>query len=65
MGDPLWTAEEVAKRYQVKESTVRRWVRSGWISALDVGSGKRPGPYRFREEDLRAFEEARLRRCTQ
>lgn len=63
MGDPLWTPEEVAKRYRVKETTVRRWIRNGWISALDISCGSRPGPYLFREEDLRAFEETCLKRC--
>ena len=61
----LWSPAEVADRYQVKETTVWRWVRSGRISALDVGCGSRPGPYLFREEDLKAFEKARLRRCNQ
>lgn len=62
MGALLLTPEEVAKRYQVKETTVRRWVRNGWITAIDIGGGERVGPYRFREADLMAFEESRLRK---
>jgi excisionase family DNA binding protein len=48
---------EVAERLDVGEETVRRWIRSGDLAALDLG-GRRAG-YRIRESDLEAFLQAR------
>ena len=62
MEDKLYTAEEVAERYRVKESTVWRWARNGYIPVVNLGAPSRQGPYRFRTADLEAFEEARLTR---
>lgn len=51
-----YTSEEVAKIYNVKATTVTRWVREGKITALNIGGG-RIGPYAFRPSDLFAFEQ--------
>lgn len=59
MDNPMFfTSEEVAKRYRVKSSTVQRWIRNGWMSALDLGCGGRVGPYMISADDLREFEAA-------
>jgi excisionase family DNA binding protein len=50
-----YTSEEVAKIYNVKATTVTRWVREGKITALNIGGG-RTGPYAFRPSDLFDFE---------
>lgn len=54
--EPTYTAEAVAKRYHVKENTVRQWVRDGRIMALNLG-GAKLGPYVFRLSDLAEFEQ--------
>lgn len=53
----FYTAQEVAERYRVAESTVVRWARSGRLSVYNMGGG-RQGPYRITEESLQAFEAA-------
>lgn len=60
---PFFTPEEVAERYQVKKETVRRWIREGWMPALDLGCGERFGPYRITERDLREFEDRQYRKA--
>lgn len=55
--EPVYTTEEVAKRYRVKVETVQRWVRSGRMTALNLG-GARGGPFVIRLGDLVAFEMA-------
>ncbi len=52
----FFTSSEVAKRYRIKESTVRRWIQNGQMPALDLSIGGRPGPYRISAEHLREFE---------
>lgn len=59
----FYTPAEVAKRYRVAESTVQRWIRNGWLSALDLGRGERIGPYIISREDMREFEKAGRRPC--
>ena len=53
--EPVYTTEEVAKRYRVKVDTVQRWVRTGRLSALNLG-GTRMGPFGIRLSDLVDFE---------
>lgn len=48
---PLVTAAEVARRAQVHPETVRRWVREGLITAIELPSGR----LRFRREDVEAL----------
>ena len=52
--EPVYTTEEVAKRYRVKVDTVQRWVRTGRLSALNLG-GTRLGPFGIRLSDLVEF----------
>ena len=53
--EPVYTTEEVAKRYRVATGTVQNWVRQGRMTALNLG-GQRSGPYVFRLSDLVEFE---------
>lgn len=50
-GDLLTTAE-VAERFRVNSSQVRRWVKSGLLRPFVITPG---GHYRFTEDSLRAF----------
>jgi excisionase family DNA binding protein len=50
----LFTCEEIAERYSVKVLTVWDWIRKEKLTAIKIGKS-----YRVREEDLKAFEEAR------
>lgn len=51
-----YTTAEVAKMYQCSPITVARWVRTGRLTAINLG-GNRNGPYVFRQEDIDAFEQ--------
>ena len=53
--EPVYTTEEVSKRYRVAVCTVQNWVRQGRMTAINLG-GQRFGPYVFRLSDLVAFE---------
>lgn len=53
----LLTLNEVAITMKVSESTVRRWIRSGSLSAYKVGQR---GQLRIRENDLERFLEMQL-----
>ena len=51
----LYTCEEIAQRYSVKDTTVWRWIRNKQLPAMNLnGSG-----YRVSESDLVAFEESK------
>lgn len=50
--DKLYTCEEVANRYSVKQTTVWAWIREGMISSLKVGK-----QYRISESALKEFEQ--------
>ena len=50
----IYTVEEVANRLRVKPRTVRTWIASGELIALDVGR-----EYRISQSDLNAFIEKR------
>ncbi len=60
----FFTPEEVAKRYRVQESTVRGWIRKGWMSALNLGCGGRVGPYVVSTNDLDEFEAAHYQKSS-
>jgi excisionase family DNA binding protein len=51
--EPL-TVEEVARQFRVTPETVRTWIRSGELDAVDVG-----GKYRIYRADLDDFKERR------
>jgi excisionase family DNA binding protein len=50
----LLTVEEVAKEVKVHAETVRAWIRSGELVAVDIG-----GKYRVTRGDLHKFIEKR------
>ena len=50
----MYTVEEVANRLRVKPRTVRGWIASGELIALDVGR-----EYRISQSDLNTFIEKR------
>lgn len=47
------TVQDITRRLQVHEETVRRWIRSGELPAILLGSAK--GGYRVREVDYASF----------
>ena len=53
--EPLYTIEEVAGRLRCNKKTIGRWLKSGRITAINLG-GNRNGPYRFRPSDIERFE---------
>lgn len=55
--DVLLTVEEVAKRLSVHAETVRRWIRSGDLQAIDLGG---PAGYRVAKSELDRFIRERL-----
>lgn len=50
--DTLLTVEDVAKRLIVHEETVRRWIRSGELQAIDLGGA---AGYRISTTELDRF----------
>jgi excisionase family DNA binding protein len=46
----LLTVEDAAKKVKVHPETIRGWIRSGELPAVDIG-----GKYRIYPEDLDAF----------
>lgn len=51
--EPL-TVEEIAQQLRVHVETVRNWIRSGELDAIDLG-----GKYRIYRTDLNKFLERR------
>ena len=48
--ETLLTVEDVAQRLQIKPDTVRRWIRTGKLPAIELGGRLRVAP-----TDLQAF----------
>lgn len=48
--DQYQTVKEVADRLKVAEATVRHWIRSGELRAIDIGKG-----WRIADADLDRF----------
>jgi excisionase family DNA binding protein len=57
--DPLLTVEDVARRLSVHVDSVRRWIRSGELVALDLGGA---AGYRIAQSELDRFIRERLTR---
>ena len=56
--DSEWlTVEEVAKQLKVHIKTVRHWINTGELGAMDIGRG-----YRISKSDLQAFIDKRKKR---
>jgi excisionase family DNA binding protein len=52
--DRYQTVQEVAARLEVAEATVRQWIKSGALRAIDIGKG-----WRISDTDLEHFLKAR------
>lgn len=48
--DRYQTVQELAERLEVAEATVRRWIKSGDLRAIDIGKG-----WRIADFDLERF----------
>ncbi|BCH30874.1 hypothetical protein MesoLjLc_28040 [Mesorhizobium sp. L-8-10] len=48
--DRYQTVQELAERLEVAEATVRQWIRSGELRAIDIGKG-----WRIADTDLERF----------
>jgi excisionase family DNA binding protein len=48
--EELLTVDDAAKKVKVHPETIRGWIRSGELPAVDIG-----GKYRIYPEDLDAF----------
>lgn len=51
--DRYQTVKAVAERLEVAEATVRRWIKSGALRAIDIGKG-----WRVSDTDLAQFLKA-------
>ena len=51
--EPMLTVKQVARRMNVDEATVRRWIQAGDLRAVNIGR-LRP-EYRIRPSDLDEF----------
>ena len=52
--DRYQTVQELADRLEVAEATVRQWIKSGELCAIDIGKG-----WRIADADLERFLKAR------
>lgn len=52
--DRYQTVQELAERLEVSEATVRHWIKSGELRAIDIGKG-----WRISNTDLEHFLRAR------
>ena len=57
MNERVYTVKEVANQLRVDTKTVRKWIRSGELVAIDIG-----GEYRVRQASLDDFIKRRERR---
>lgn len=48
--DRYQTVQELAERLEVAEATVRQWIKSGQLRAIDIGKG-----WRIADADLARF----------
>lgn len=55
--DEMLTVEEVAKMLKVHVKTVRHWINTGELKAMDIGRG-----YRVSRSDLQEFIDRRKNR---
>jgi len=52
--DRYQTVRELADRLEVAEATVRQWIKSGELRAIDIGKG-----WRIADADMERFLKAR------
>lgn len=61
MSLPLtYSPAEVAKSYGASVDKVVGWIRSGRLTAINIGNGATKPRWRIRQSDLAEFERARL-----
>ena len=61
MSLPLtYSPAEVAKSYGASVDKVVGWIRSGRLTAINIGNGGVKPRWRIRESDLAEFEQSRL-----
>jgi excisionase family DNA binding protein len=48
--DRYQSVQELAERLEIAEATVRRWIKSGELRAIDIGKG-----WRVADSDLESF----------
>lgn len=48
--DQYQTVKDVSERFKVAEATVRHWIKTGDLRAIDIGKG-----WRIADSDLEAF----------
>ena len=58
---PYLTVDEVARQLGVNPETVRRWIRSGELNALNLGG---PVGYRIPQSELDRFIRERMSKPT-
>lgn len=56
MADTFLTTAQVAERYQVDTETVRTWIRSNRLPAINLTPNGTRARFRIREADLEQFE---------
>jgi excisionase family DNA binding protein len=54
----LYTIEDVAKILKVHDRTVRRYMKSGELQGINLGTDDKPN-WRFSEEDIKVYLEKR------
>jgi len=54
--EKLHSIRDLCERFKVSDSTVRRWLRSGQLEAIEVGR-----QLRFEEKEIKRFLDARRR----
>ena len=57
--DPILTVQQVAKGVSVSKDSVLRWIASGELNAIDVGSSRGRKCYRIWKSDLLKFLDRR------
>ncbi len=57
--DPLLTVEEVARTLRVDQTTVRRWIKSGALEAIELPHRNKRRQYRIRSSTLTAIVNGR------
>lgn len=50
-----YTTDEIAKGLKVKVETIRRWIRNGKLSAVNIGGKGNTVEYRISEAALNSF----------
>ena len=55
-----YSPRQVAESYGASVDTIRDWIASGKLTALNVGSGSVKPRWRIRPCDIEAFERSRL-----